>query len=322
MRCFPRDGFPFPFPAIVLAVGVILSGCARSAGPDKADPANRRLRVVTTTGMIADAVRAVAGDRAEVTALMGAGVDPHLFRASEGDVRRLGDADIVFHNGLHLEAKLGEVLGRMRGRVRTVAVGEAVPGDRLIALPGGRGQHDPHIWFDVSIWMLAVERIRDAFADADPARAAAYRDAAQAYLRDLAELHDYARRRITAIPAGQRVLVTAHDAFHYFGRAYGLEVRGLQGVSTASEAGARDVSELAAYLAERRIPAIFVESSVPRRNIEAVIEAAGARGHRVRIGAELFSDAMGSPGTPEGTYTGMVRHNVDAIAGALGGGAK
>ena len=281
-----------------------------------------KLRVVATTGMIADTVRNVGGDMVEVRALMGAGVDPHLFKPTEGDVRRLAEAHVVFYNGLHLEARLAQVLERMGDRVRTVPVGEAVPPERRLEPEDGGGQHDPHIWFDVSLWMLVTERVRDTLAEMDPGNAPRIRERADAYLRELAALDAEARARLGAIPAERRVLVTAHDAFTYFGRAYGFEVRGLQGISTAAEAGARDVAQLADFIAARRLPAIFVETSVPRRNVEAVMEATRARGHEVAIGGELFSDSMGSPGTPGGTYTGMVRHNIDTIVEALSGGAQ
>ena len=309
--------------ALVLCVAALLiaAGCAPRRGAPMPGP-GEKLRVVATTGMIADTVRNVGGDLVEVHGLMGAGVDPHLFKPTEGDVRRVAEAHVVFYNGLHLEARLAEVLERMGDRVRTVPVGEAVPEGRRVEPEDAGGQHDPHIWFDVSLWMLVTERVRDTLMEMDPANAPRIREQAGAYLGELAALHEEARTRLAAIPAEQRVLVTAHDAFAYFGRAYGFEVRGLQGISTAAEAGARDVAQLADFIAERRLPAIFVETSVPRRNVEAVMEATRARGHAVAIGGELFSDSMGSTGTPGGTYTGMVRHNIDTIVEALSGGAK
>jgi manganese/zinc/iron transport system substrate-binding protein len=269
--------------------------------------------------MIGDAVARVSGGRVEVTSLMGAGVDPHLYRASEGDVRRLSEADVIFYNGLHLEAGMGEVLERMTGRTRTAAVAESIPRERLLAPPEFQGAFDPHVWFDVEMWMLVVERVRDVLVETDAQNAGEYQNNAERYLGELRELHSYVRAQAERVPREQRVLVTAHDAFNYFGRAYGFEVRGLQGISTAAEASTSDVQTLARFIAERRIGAIFVETSIPQRTIEAVQAAVRSRGFETRIGGQLFSDAMGNPGTPEGTYVGMVRHNIDTIVGALSG---
>jgi manganese/zinc/iron transport system substrate-binding protein len=305
---------------VTLLLVVAAAGCGpvsdetlRSVSPDEP------VHVVATIGMIGDAVEHVGAGRVEVEGLMGPGVDPHLYKASEGDVRRLERADVVFYGGLHLEAKMADVLERVGGERRTRAVTDAIPRRRLLAPPEFAGAFDPHVWFDVSLWMLAVEQIRDTLAAADPAHAALYRRNAAAYLHELEELDRYVQRRAAEVPRGRRVLVTAHDAFNYFGHAYGFQVRGLQGISTASEAGAGDVQSLARFIAGRRIPAIFVESSVSPRTIEAVREAVRARGFAVEIGGSLFSDAMGDAGTPEGTYVGMVRHNVDAIVDGLTG---
>lgn len=292
---------------------VLLGGCSRAAEP--AD--DGRLRVVATIGMIADVAARVGGDRVVVTGMMGPGIDPHLYKASEGDVRRLFRADVIFFNGLHLEAKMGEVLERMGGEARTIAVAERTPTSRLLTPPEFEGAYDPHVWFDVSLWMLAVEAIRDGLTEEDPAGAAEYEARAAAYLAELEALDAYVREQAARVPAERRVLVTAHDAFNYFGRAYGFEVRGLQGISTASEAGTADVQRLAEFIAERRIPAVFVESSIPQRTIQAVQAAVGSRGFDVDIGGELYSDALGDPGSPAGTYTGMVRHNIDTIVTAL-----
>ena len=269
--------------------------------------------------MITDVVENVGGDRVDVTGLMGPGVDPHVYKASEGDVIDLAEAHVVFYNGLHLEARLAEVFERMQGQAPTFAVTDSIPRAKLLAPPAFAGAYDPHVWFDVGLWMRAVERVRDALIELDRAHAAAYRANARRYLARLAELDRYVRREAARVPAERRAIVTAHDAFGYFGRAYGFEVRGLQGISTAAEAGTGDVRELADFIATRRIPAIFVESSVSPRAIEAVREAVRSRGFEVEIGEQLYSDAMGDPGTPEGTYVGMVRHNVDAIVAGLRG---
>ncbi|MER3544624.1 MAG: manganese transporter [Chloroflexota bacterium] len=299
--------------AIVLA----LTGCATPVARSQEDLSRRPIRAVTTIGMISDIVRNVGGQRVQVIGLMGPGVDPHLYKATEGDVIRLLEADVVFYNGLHLEAKMGDVLERMRSRTRTVAVTDCIDRSLLLAPPQFEGAYDPHVWFDVTLWMKAVECVRNTLIDMDPGSADLYRANAQAYLAQLADLHAYVQAQAARLPPEQRVLITAHDAFNYFGRAYGFEVRGLQGISTATEAGTADVQHLADFIAQRKIRAIFVESSVSPRTIEAVQAAVQARGFNVRIGGQLFSDAMGNPGTPEGTYIGMVRHNIDTIVRAL-----
>jgi manganese/zinc/iron transport system substrate-binding protein len=274
--------------ASLLSLLLLLAACVGG------EPAADRPRVVCTTGMITDLAARIGGDRLQVDGLMGPGVDPHLYKASAGDLHLLSRADLVLSNGLHLEARLGEVLANLR-EARAVALCEGLEGVDLLVAAGGGDLPDPHLWFDVAAWSRVARRIGEELDSLDAA----------------------IRARTAALPPERRVLVTAHDAFQYFGRAYGFEVRGLQGISTVAEAGARDVQELAAFLAERRIPAIFVESSVPRRTLEAVREAAQAAGHEVAIGGELYSDALGSAGTPAATYEGMVAHNVDTILQAL-----
>ncbi|HUF51550.1 MAG TPA: zinc ABC transporter substrate-binding protein [Longimicrobiales bacterium] len=289
------------------------AGCG-AAAPDTHD----RVRVVTTIGMITDLAARIGGDRVEVDGLMGPGVDPHLYKASAGDVRRLARADLVLYNGLHLEAAMGEVLEEMGKRKLTFAVTDSIDRRELTAPPEFKGSYDPHVWFDVRLWQAAARAISRALQRADPAHAAEYAQRGDEVLRDLEALDEWVRARVAEVPEERRVLVTAHDAFNYFGRAYGFEVKGLQGISTASEAGTADVQRLAAEIARRRIPAIFVETSIPRRTIEAVQAAVRSRGFDVSIGGALYSDALGNPGTPEGTYVGMVRHNVNTIVGALG----
>jgi manganese/zinc/iron transport system substrate-binding protein len=315
---------PGLWPAI--AAGVLLALLAASCGPVSTSAlpdlsSKEEIRVVTTVGMLTDVVEQVGGDRVRVEGLMGPGVDPHLYKASEGDVRRLERADAIFFVGLHLEAKMADVLERIGDRRLSRACGAGIPESRLRRPAAFDGQFDPHVWFDVALWRGCVEEVRDRLAEADPAHAATYRANAERYLAELTALDAEVRRTTATVPRERRVIVTAHDAFGYFGRAYGFEVVGLQGISTAAEAGARDVDELAAFIATRRIPAIFVESSVAPRTIEAVRAAVRARGFDVQIGGALYADAMGSAGTPEGTYVGMVRHNVRTIVSALGGQA-
>lgn len=301
-----------------IALSVLLAACAAGPAAGPTDIADRKVRVTTTTGMIADAVRNVGGDRVAVTALMGPGVDPHLYKPTTGDVRALEQADIIFYNGLELEGRMTDLFVKMaRAGKPTVAVSESIDPALLREPIEFEGKYDPHIWFDVTLWQEAVKKIAAELANLDPNAKAIYEQNRDGYLEQLDELHRYAKSQIATIPAESRVLITAHDAFGYFGRQYGIEVRGLQGTSTATEASAGDVQSLAQLIADRKVKAIFVESSVPRATIEAVQKAVQARGWDVRIGGELFSDALGAEGTPEGTYIGMFRHNVDTIVGAL-----
>jgi manganese/zinc/iron transport system substrate-binding protein len=304
----------------IVLLSLLLSACKTSPGESTVPIGDRTINVVTTTGMIADIVKNVGGDRVSVEALMGPGVDPHLYKASEGDVIRLQEADIVFYNGLHLEAQMGKVLERLDefGK-ETVAVTDKIDRSLLESPPAFAGNYDPHVWFDVIMWMKAAEQVKESLIEMDPAHTSEYEANADAYLKELEELNQYVLDQANTIPDEQRVLITAHDAFNYFGRAYGFDVRGLQGISTESQAGTADVQQLAAFIAEKRIPAIFVESSVPRRNVEAVQAAVRAKGYEVEIGGSLYSDAMGTAGTSDGTYIGMVRHNIDTIVKALSG---
>ncbi|GIU96059.1 MAG: manganese transporter [Gaiellaceae bacterium] len=302
--------------AALAAALFVTAGCGSATSSSR----DGTIRIVATTGMVADLALRVGGGRVSVRALMGPGIDPHLYKASEGDLRRLEGADVILYNGFHLEAKMADVLEEIgeSGRV-TRAVAESIPRDRLIAV--SESQVDPHVWFDVELWSFALRAVRDTLATVDPTHAAFYRANAAAYAKELAALDAWVTAQASRVPRARRVLVTAHDAFGYFGRAYGFEVRGLQGISTVSEAGARDVAELADVIVERRIPVIFVESSVSPRTIQAVQAAVRAQGFDVEIGEPLFSDAMGDAGTPEGTYPGMVRHNVRAIVSGLLGEA-
>lgn len=304
--------------ALLLLLTVSLTACGPggSAAEDQtASTGPEPLKVVTTIGQITDIVQQVGGDTIAVTGLMGPGVDPHLYQASEGDVEALLEADLVFYNGLFLEAQMESIFEQMGDKA--VAVSRDVDRAKLLDWAAYENAYDPHIWFDVTIWESAVGTIRDTLVERDPANAATYQANAENYLAELAELHQYVLDQTGQVPPEQRVLITAHDAFEYFARAYGFEVRGLQGISTAAEAGTADVQALADFIVERRIKAIFIESSVPRRTVEAVQAAVQAKGFGVEIGGELFSDAIGDPGSPEGSYIGAVRHNVDTIVGAL-----
>ena len=280
-----------------------------------------RIRVTTTVGMIGDVVRNVGGDRVEVTALMGPGVDPHLYSPSAGDVGRLEDADIIFYGGLELEGRMTDTFVQIaRSGKPTVPVAESVPEEFLREPPEFEGRFDPHIWFDVTLWKYAVDAVNTQLAEFSPDDAGYFQEQTNAYQAQLDQLDQFVRDQVATIPDNQRVLITAHDAFGYFGAQYGFEVLGIQGTSTATEAGTGDIQSLVDIIVERQIPAIFVESSVPPATIEAVQAASRDRGWEVQIGGQLFSDAMGNDGTPEGTYIGMVTANVTTIAAALGGG--
>lgn len=276
------------------------------------------LRVVATTGMIADAARVVGGDMVEVRALMGPGIDPHSYRQTRSDIAALTRADLVLWHGLYLEAQMEEFLQRLAERSTVVAVGEAVPAASLIAHADYEGRHDPHVWMVPELWANVVDAVAAALGAARPEAAEVFAANAQGYARELERLGGYARDVLAGVPEAARVLVTAHDAFNYFGRAYDFQVEGIQGISTESEAGLARIGELVDLLVSRGVAAVFVESTVSDRNVRALIEGAAARGHEVQVGGELYSDAMGLPGTYEGTYLGMIDHNVTTIARALG----
>ncbi len=278
-----------------------------------------RLNVVATTGMIADAARVIGGDRVTVQALMGPGVDPHSYRQTRSDIVALTRADLVLWHGLYLEAQMQDLLHKLAERGPVTAVGESVPRADLIAHEDYENKFDPHVWMVPDLWAHVLRAVRDALTAAAPDDAALFAANAETYLHRIDRLADYARDVLATVPPASRVLLTAHDAFNYFGRAYGFEVVGIQGISTESEAGLNRIRTLVDMLVTRDIRAVFVETSVSDRNMRALVEGAAARGHEVAIGGELFSDAMGEPGTYEGTYPGMIDHNVTTIAAALGG---
>jgi len=299
---------------IIFILAVVFYACA-PAQPD--DHSGSRLSVVATTGMIADAVRNIGGDSVDVIALMGPGVDPHLYKATQGDLRKLTGADVVFYNGLHLEGKMGEVLEKLGRQKTVVAVAETLPESDLREAEGFTGTYDPHIWFNVRIWRDAISSVTNTLSELQPENAEYFRANAGVYQAELTELHEWVQQRIEELPPSARVLITAHDAFGYFGDAYGVTVRGLQGLSTLSEFGLKDISDLVNYIVEYQVKAVFVETSVPKRSIDAVVAGCRDRGFDVQIGGNLYSDAMGEEGTEEGTYPGMVRANVNTIVNAL-----
>lgn len=297
----------------VLVLGfLLLAACSGETAANE----NGRLQIVATTGQIADAVRNVAGDAADVTGLLGPGIDPHLYVPTEGNVTTFSEADVIFYNGLHLEAQMSRIMEQMAESKVVVALGDELPAAQLLTWAANT-PYDPHIWNDPTLFKMAVEIIRDTLIEADPAHADMYRENAERYLADIDAADVYVQEQIARIPADKRVMITAHDAFGYFAQRYGLEERGLQGISTESEAGTQDVQVLADFIVERQIPAIFIESSVPPGTIEAVQAAVRAKGFEVIIGGELFSDALGEEGHEAATYTGMLRHNARTLADAL-----
>lgn len=296
-----------------------LLAIAAAAGSGMSARATEPLSVVATTGMIADAARRVGGDLVTATALMGPGVDPHAYRQTRTDIARLLKADLVLWHGLYLEAQMEEFMHGLAERRTVVAVAEAVPAERLRKHDTYENKFDPHIWMDPALWSEAVLAVRDALIRLRPDSATVFEANAAVHLKEIAELEDYARRALATVPESGRVLLTAHDAFGYFGATYGFEVIGIQGISTESEAGLKRISDLVDTLVDRRISAVFVETSVSDRNIRALVEGAAAQGHKVSVGGELFSDAMGADGTYEGSYVGMIDHNVTTITRALGG---
>ncbi len=276
------------------------------------------LKVVATTGMIADAVRQVGGDAVEVKGLMGPGVDPHAYRQTRSDIVAMTRADLVLWHGLYLEAQMEGFFHDLGRKKTVVAVAEGIDPAKLRGHDDYADKFDPHVWMTPDLWRDVVVEVQAALTNARPEAADLFAANAQAHLAEIEQLSAYAKQALTQVPEGNRLLVTAHDAFGYFGGSYGFEVMGIQGISTQSEAGLNRISELVDVLVDRNISAVFVESSVSDRSIRALIEGAAAKGHTVSVGGELFSDAMGEPGTYEGTYIGMLDHNVTVIAGALG----
>jgi len=306
-----------------MAIFAILLGCeARSTTMTRttASP-DRPIEVVATVGMVADIVREVGGTRVAVSQLMGPGVDPHLYRGSRDDVRSILTADMVFYSGLMLEGKLAGMLEKVARKKPVIAITKSLSRDSVLEEEATLGHSDPHVWMDVLAWSRCVDVVVESLVEFDPTNEAQFRAAASAYQATLAKLDRYGRQVMSTVPASGRVLITSHDAFHYFGRAYGLEVFGVQGLSTDSEAGLKQINSLVDTIVQRQIAAVFVESSVPKKSILAVVDGAGSRGHHVIIGGELFSDAMGPSGTYEGTYVGMLDHNLTIVARSLGGEA-
>lgn len=299
---------------------ILVSACSNNSSNDKTQEnpiSTGKLKVLATTNIVGDLLKHLGTGAIEVDVLMGPGVDPHLYKASAGDINRMYSANAIFYNGLHLEGKMAEVLEKFSKKVKTVAVTDGIDRSKLLKPAEFEGSFDPHLWFDVMLWAEVAKYVKKALVEIDPKNKDIYNKNAEVYLEKLNDLNKYVTGKVSAVAPDKRVLITAHDAFNYFGSAYGFKVKGLQGISTTLEAGAADMQELANFIVERKIPAIFVETSVPTRFIEALKEAVKSRGFDVKIGGSLYSDALGAPGEEAATYTGMVTHNVDTIVGAL-----
>ncbi len=300
---------------LLVLTAAIISACGQ---PADASTDSGKLNVVATTGQIHDALKNIGGDAIALTGLLGPGIDPHLYVPTESNVALFSGADAIFYNGLHLEAQMTRIMEQMasRGKI-VVAVGDNLPEDQL--LDWATATYDPHIWNDPLLWSIGVEAIRDTLMEADPDNAALYQENADAYLAEIVATDQYVREQIARIPEDKRIMITAHDAFGYFARAYGLIVRGLQGISTESEASTADVQELTQFIVENQVPALFVETSVSPKTVESVQQAVQNQGFDVVIGGSLFSDALGEEGHEAATYNGMLRHNARTLADALSG---
>ncbi|KKI88884.1 manganese transporter [Bacillus sp. SA1-12] len=302
----------------LVSLAIITVMCFLTACGNNQVNGNRKekIQVTTTTGQVADVVKNIGKDKVEVVSLMGPGVDPHLYQASQGDIQKLNQADLILYNGLHLEGKMNEIFEKMSKNKQTVAVGDSIP-EKMLLRTKDSNAHDPHVWFDIKAWIHTIDSVEQELTKLSPENESFFKENALAYEQELKELDQYAKEQIETISEESRVLVTAHDAFSYFGHAYGIEVMGLQGLSTDSEYGLKDVQSLVDTLVDRNIKAVFIESSISEKSIQAVVEGAKKQNHEVVIGGELFSDAMGDEGTEEGTYAGMFKHNVDTIVSAL-----
>ncbi|MBB6680028.1 zinc ABC transporter substrate-binding protein [Aequorivita sp. 609] len=297
---------------LIIGLAILLFGC-KNAAED-----NGKIKVVTTTTMLTDLVKNIGGDAVQVEGLMGAGVDPHLYKASEGDVSKLYNAEIIFYSGLHLEGKLVDVFERMEASgKKTIGLGEFINKDELISSKLFASNYDPHVWFNIQFFKQFANKVTDVLSEAHPEKLDYFSENNRVYQEKLDALEIEVKDKIETLPKEKRILVTAHDAFNYFGNKYGFEVVGLQGLSTATEAGVQDVQKLSDFIINNKVKAIFIESSVPRRTIEALREAVLSKNHDVTIGGSLYSDALGNPGTEEGTYIGMFKYNVNTIVEAL-----
>ena len=303
-----------------ILLSLFLASCSndsKKATAAKEFTADRPIRITCTTGILKDALETITGGKAQIEALMGAGVDPHLYKATQGDLKKLNRGDVIVYHGLHLEGKMTEIMEKLSKKKRVINVAEGIRGEQIIRPANFPETGDPHLWHDVSLWSEAIAHISAQLQEIDSKNKDIYKERTGNYLKSLEILHDWTTDHLSSIPKEHRVLITSHDAFEYFGRAYNMEVRGLQGLSTLSEYGLKDIADMVDFIVERKIKAVFVETSVPIRSLEAVIEGCRERDHEVVIGGTLFSDALGPEGTRGGTYTSMIKLNVLTIKEAL-----
>lgn len=298
----------------IVLVAVFAAGCGNQANVED----NGKYNVIATTTLVADLVKQIGGEYVNIESLMGPGVDPHLYKASAGDVTKMQKADMVVYNGLHLEGKMADIFDELKGGDKVIIpAAEIIDKDELLGFITVPGSYDPHVWFDVEMWTQASENVFNGLVELDSENEETYAKNHEIYKEELKELDNYIEERISELAEDKRILITAHDAFQYFGKAYGFEVKGLQGISTDAEAGTSDVRDLANFIVENQVKAIFVESSVPRKSIEALQEAVKSQGFDVEIGGELYSDSTGDGGTPEETYIGTFKANIDTIIDSL-----
>ncbi|MEH7237600.1 zinc ABC transporter substrate-binding protein [Bacillus sp. JJ1562] len=295
-------------------------GCTSSATKTNETARDDVIQIVTTIAQIGEPIQIIGGDRVKVTSLMGPGVDPHLYKATQGDITKLQNADVILYSGLHLEGNMGEIFSKLKETKHTFALGESIDKGRLLV--GDKGAIDPHIWFDIDIWKDALVNATEELKSFSPENADYFEQNKKKYMKKIEELKTDTIEKMSGIPKEQRILVTAHDAFGYFGRMYDIEVVGLQGLSTEDEVGLSDIQSTVDLLIEKQVPAVFVESSINQNSIKAVIEGASKKGLKVKLGGELFSDAMGQAGTEDGTYLGMYQHNVTTIYNGLTGSVE
>lgn len=313
------------FLAFLFVLFTCFVACNGDKTAEKADNqanTDKKIKIVATTSMLEDAVKNVVQDKADIQSLMGAGVDPHLYKATQSDLGKLSKADIIFYHGLYLEGKMEDILLKMAKNKTIVATANGIDKTKLLNLvepdpENPTHNYDPHIWFDVTLWMQTVEQITLTMMEKDAENATFYRKNAAAYLTKLEALHKKCQTQISSIPKKPRLMITSHDAFEYFGKAYDIEVKGLQGISTIAEYGLKDITNMVDLIIKRDVKAVFVESSVSSKSLEAVMAGCKKKGHDVKIAGTLFADAMGKKGTPQGTYIGMVEHNVKTVVEAL-----
>lgn len=302
---------------IITLCSLIICACNKKQDSGSNSETTDKLLIVTTTGMIADAVQNIAGDLAKVESLMGVGVDPHLYKATPSDLSSLRKADIIFYNGLHLEGNMSDVLHKLAKKKAVFALSDGIKKGALRPSADGSTIYDPHIWFDINIWSSAIQYVAERLIEKDPSNKEVYAQNTANYISKLKTLNEWTAEQIKSIPSESRVLITAHDAFGYFGNAYGIEVRGLQGISTVAEFGLKDISDLVTFIVDRKIKAVFVETSIPTKSLNAVVSGCKEKQHIISIGGTLYSDAMGASDSEAGNYIGMVKSNVNTIVSSL-----